>query len=170
MHCERRGLIRYGWAGFLLAAALLRPPLQAAPLPADLLSDDASAYESRGLWGRAAEAWALVLGKDRGNSEARDHYQTCLRHIHQVRRLRDSAFQDDIPTRPLAEALRFYLDVLTQVRENYAEKQRATPEVLFRQGVLEFQFALADAGFLEKHLDPHPGCTCRSSRLAWTSG
>lgn len=142
--------VRFGW--LVLFFWIVLPVSHLWGDQTDTYADEARSFEARGLWGRAAEAWSIVIVKDRNNAEAREHYQTCLRHIHQLRRLRDSAFQDDIPTRPLPEALRIYVDVLEQVRENYVDKQRATPEILFRQGIVEFQFALADPAFVEKHL------------------
>jgi carboxyl-terminal processing protease len=145
----------------LLGAAGFGSPLWAAPLlplPPDSQRQQAREFESKGQWAQAAEIWALLANRDRETVEYREGYQRCLRHVHQARRLRDRDFQDDILNRPLADALRLYVEVIEQVQANYADRRLATPARLFEEGLREFVFALQDPLFVEKylaHVDPY---------------
>ncbi len=155
MHATERRPIRWTLLTLLLLAAGLGSPLWAAPLPPvalDPLRQQAHDFESKGQWALAAEVWSLLISKDREVVEYREGYQRCLRHVHQARRLRDREFQEDILSRPFADALRIYVEVLEQVQANYAERRLATPARLFHEGLQEFGFALQDPLFIDRYL------------------
>jgi carboxyl-terminal processing protease len=110
------------------------------------------AHEANGQWASAALIYADILSADRNDADAREHYQLCLRHVHQARRLRDASLRNDLLNRGLSSALNAYEEILGQVKKTYVEEKKATPSLLFQHGLQEFRFALEDKLFVETYL------------------
>jgi carboxyl-terminal processing protease len=134
--------------------ALFAPPVPAAGLPASLLEVRLRAQECErlGQWTEACACYNELLKVDHNDPEAREHFQTCLRHANQVRRHRDPSFLKTIADRKSTEALDAYEEVLTALLDNYVERDRIRLGAVVRRGLQELRFALDDNAFLQEHL------------------
>jgi carboxyl-terminal processing protease len=145
---------------FLLLMGLLIPSAVAgAPEAAALRSglDRGIHLERLGLWQQAADVYEKLIhdGLPHVGSALRklkDHYQLCLRHIYQARRLQDHSFRREVLSKDLDLALKVYSEVLVKIRTNYIDRDKTDLSRLFRQGVEELRMALADPLFVHQHL------------------
>jgi hypothetical protein len=116
------------------------------------MREDAAAHEAKGEWAAAATIYANILAADRSDVDARDHYQLCIRHIHQARRLRDAALRDDLRSRGLQSSLDAYEEIVRVVKSIYLDEKKATPSLLFQYGLQEYRFAFEDPAFVNTYL------------------
>jgi C-terminal peptidase prc len=123
-----------------------------SPEPTERDRLEAREYERLGDWGRASEAYLRLLGEDRNQPEVRERLALCLRHIHQARRHSDPVYRSYIAALPVSHAVGLYSETLTTIHQNYVSSFHATINKLFRHGLDEFRFALADPTFLREHL------------------
>jgi carboxyl-terminal processing protease len=129
-------------------------PLHAAALPSRLqdVYEKGRQCEEKGQWADACGYYDQVLRVDRDNAEVREHLQTCLRHVHLLRRHRDESFTKTVLNRKLPEALDVYEEVLTRLQASFVERDKVQISRLFQKGLQELRFALEDETFLQEHL------------------
>ena len=141
-------------SGLTLAAPVEGAAKSPAVLPSDpdTLYSLAQAAEQKGDWDKALEYYLRTFVAGRQLPEIRDKIKDCVRHASQTRRYRDAGFQQFVLNLPPSDALNLYVEVVTKLRSNYSDRDRATPERLFELGLEEFDRALADTGFRARHL------------------
>lgn len=140
-------------ATLFLGAVVVSPVPAFEPAPPDALLRRAEELESKGQWREAGALYDSLLARERNSPEVREHYQQCLRHIHQARRLRDESFrQAVVGLRLPSQTLKVYEQVLEVLRAHYVEIPRTEPAELFRQGLLELRWALEDPAFVKEYL------------------
>jgi carboxyl-terminal processing protease len=137
----------------LLGIAFLCSPARAVDLK--LLDDiraQARQAEKDGKWSEACSCYAFLLThKSHGRPDDREHFQTCLRHLHRTRRHQDSSYREQVLGQKSGVALKVYGEVLSQLAE-YPEEGRADVTRLFHQGIQEFHLALLDENFQKLYL------------------
>jgi carboxyl-terminal processing protease len=145
------GLLAAGLAGGAARAA--EAPREAAPAR-DRLDDlrrQALACERRGDWLEACRWYDEILRKDRGQAEARDSFQRCLRRYHMTRRHRDNSYRQLVTRLTPAQALDVYEQVLATVAAAYVDRSKTHLSHLFAQGVQELRLALEETVFVQEH-------------------
>ncbi len=134
-------------------ALAVLPPVRGADAKLDLLRQQAEQSEKAGNWEQASTLYADLFARDRGQFDPlRDHYQTCLRHVYQIRRHHDAAFRQRVLNRDVAAALKAYEEILSKLRANYFEKDKVETTQLFRHGLAELDMDLEDGFFRQEFL------------------
>ncbi len=123
-----------------------------SPVAADPARQEAREYEQLGQWDKACEVYVRLLAQDRQQPDLRDRLQQCIRRAHQVRRHGDPVYRDKVLTLPVSQALGLYVEVLTKLNAQYAERDKVPIDRLYQNGLDEFRAALADPTFLREHL------------------
>jgi carboxyl-terminal processing protease len=131
------------------SASLLRAEL---PDKLEQLRLKAVDAESSARWLDACHLYDQILKADSTQSDIRERYQTCLRHVHQLRRHRDASFTKTVLRRDAGEALSIYEDLLKGVHDSYYDQDKTQYQRLYQQGLLELRFALEEEAFLQEHL------------------
>ncbi len=108
--------------------------------------------EQAGDWAKACAYYSYILTKNPTLADVKEHFQTCLRHFHRVRRHTDASYRQQVLSQEITAALRLYGEVLEQLRGEYWEEDRANLTRLFRQGVEELRLALRDEAFRRQYL------------------
>ncbi|HEX4591253.1 MAG TPA: S41 family peptidase [Gemmataceae bacterium] len=122
------------------------------------MRQEAQSYEQLGQWDKATEAYARLLAADRQQPELRAHLQLCIRRSHQVRRQHDPVYRTKVLALPVSQALDLYVEVLTKLHGQYADRDKVPIDRLYQNGLEEFRAALAQPAFLREHisgLDPN---------------
>lgn len=140
---------------------------QAAPVKPDELRKEAEAMEQKGDWEGAGKLYLRILALDR-TSDVRGKILHCLRHIQQKRRHADVQYLERIRSLPLSRALNAYLDGLGKLQATYVDRDKIGVAELYRRGLEELTFALAESTFRQEHLTFTDGEAVRSfvQRLA----
>jgi carboxyl-terminal processing protease len=150
MRRSQRRLFQVGLA--LIALAALAVEGRAATPPPESSRDEAQGFEQLGQWDNAVEAYARLLAQDRNQPEVRERLQVCVRRAHQVRRHRDPVYRSKVLTLPLSQALDLYVEVLSKLHRQYADRAKVPIDRLYQNGLEEFRAALSDPTFLREHL------------------
>jgi carboxyl-terminal processing protease len=132
-----------------------RPAKPARLTPAQLRTA-AEAAEKAGDWEAAFTAYCHLFVADRTAPDVREKLNTALRRTQQLRRHRDPQFQQYAETVTVSDALNLFAEVFTKVPVLYAERERATPQLLWENGVEELSRALANPVFRQAFLDNPP--------------
>jgi hypothetical protein len=133
-------------------------PLTAGP-PAKPSADAAqfrtaaAAAERAGDWEAAFAAYCRLYTADRQSPDVREKLNGALRRVQQVRRHHDPAFRQFTLGLAVADGLDLFRDVLLSVPPLYAERDKATPQLMWQHGVEEFDRALASPAFRQAYLD-----------------
>lgn len=113
----------------------------------------AESAEKAGDWEAAFTAYCHLFVADRTAPDIREKLNTALRRSQQFRRHRDPRFQQFAANLPSADAMKLFAEVLTKVPVVYADRERATPQILWENGVEELNRALGDPVFRAAFLD-----------------
>jgi carboxyl-terminal processing protease len=128
-------------------------PLSAAEAPRIReLRLQARVAEEQGDWERALVAYESLLRLDRNLADVKTRYQHCLRRYWQVRRHRDLGYRKEVLGLEYGQAVRLYNIVLDTLLDSSLEKKKTSPVNLFRKGLEELRWALADPAFCQQHL------------------
>src|SRR5262245_44142132 len=84
---------------------------------AKLIRTQAEQFENLRDWGAAADKYEELLRLDRGQSNARERYNYCLRRYFQVLRFRDTSYQREVLSLKYAQAIRLYELVVRSLME-----------------------------------------------------
>lgn len=135
------------------------PPPVGRPQPSSAAGQyraEAAAAEKHGDWEAAFAAYCRLYTADRQSPDVRERLNNSLRRVQQVRRHRDGAFRQFTHSLATADALNLFRDVVLTVPPLYADRDRATPQVMWEHGVEEFDRALGSPAFREAYLEPTP--------------
>jgi carboxyl-terminal processing protease len=142
----------------LLWTLTLAPVARGVDARLESLRRQAEQSEKTGQWEQASSFYADLFSKDRGLfSSLRDRYQTCLRHVNQIRRHHDVAYRQRVLSRDIAVALKAYEEILTKLQANYFEKDKVELARLFQHGLEELGLDLEDDFFCQAFLPSTPG-------------
>jgi carboxyl-terminal processing protease len=142
-----------GFGVFVLLALTVLPGVRGADAKLELLRQQAEQSEKAGKWEEAGTLYADLFARDRGQFDSlRDRYQTCLRHVYQIRRHHEEAFRKRVLNRDIASALKVYEEVLSKLQANYFEKDKIEASRLFRHGLIELGMDLEDDFFCQEYL------------------
>lgn len=141
------------WATQLCLAALLASGDARGDTAAHLRA--ARAAEAAGDWEAALTAYSHLYVADRTAPDVREKLNAALRRAQQVRRHRDPAFQQFALNTTVPDALNLFAEVVAKVRASYADRDRATPQMLWEFAVEEFERALGNPAFRSAFLGTH---------------
>ena len=133
-------------------------PLPTAPAPRLSIPDparlrrEAEAAEKAGNWEKALDLYLQLFSGGRDGSDLRERIRVCLRHVAQISRQRDPAFQHYVLSLKPAQALDLYAEVVEKLSSLYADRDRSTAGRLFAHGLVELDRALGDPAFRKSHL------------------
>jgi C-terminal peptidase prc len=145
-------LVLFVFAPLSSANDPVKPAKPARPTPAQLRAA-AEAAEKAGDWEAAFTAYCHLFVADRAAPDVREKLNTALRRTQQLRRHRDRQFVQYVETVPVNEALNLFAEVFTKVPVYYAERDRATPQLLWEHGIEELSRALGNPVFRQAFLD-----------------
>ncbi|MBA4067769.1 MAG: hypothetical protein C0501_29540 [Isosphaera sp.] len=165
------GLLLLAW---LAPPAAAQEPAAPARPTAVQLRAAAEAAEKAGDWEAAFAAYCQLYVADRGAPEVREKLHLALRRAQQLRRHRDPQFLRYAATVSPTDAEKLFAEVLTKVPVRYVDRDKATPQVLWENGVAELSRALADPAFRQAFLDAAPVDRVEGFRTAlrvsWAKG
>jgi carboxyl-terminal processing protease len=72
--------------------------------------------------------------------------------LHQVRRHSDPIYKSKLVALPVSQALDLYVEVLTKLNRQYADRVKVPIDKLYVNGLDEYRAALSDPTFLREHL------------------
>jgi C-terminal peptidase prc len=147
----------------LLALALATPHAPSAPgasnrasRPAppspEKLRAEAATAERAGEWEAAFAAYCKLYLADRTAPDVRDKLNAVLRRVQQARRHRDPPFVRFTTGLNVTDSLTLYAEVVGKVSAVAADRDRATPQQLWENGVEELDRALGLPGFRRQYL------------------
>lgn len=145
-------MVRFGFVAIVGGVLALGAPLEAAPAAGDESSKEALEFERLGQWDKACETYARLLAQDRHQPEIRDRLQQCVRRLHQSRRHRDPVYRSKILSLPVTQALDLYIEVVSKLHAQYADRDKVPIEKLYQHGLDELSAAFNDANFAREHL------------------
>ncbi len=147
---------RFGLAiAFLGAIALpssAADPRPAKPTPAQY-REIAEKAEKAGDWETAFNAYCHLFVADRNQPDLREKLNTALRYVQQLRRHRESSFQQFAGGMTLTSGLDLFAEVVQRVPGVFVERNKATPQHLWASAIEELDRALGDPAFLEAFFD-----------------
>jgi carboxyl-terminal processing protease len=146
---------RYRGLALLVLLVGIAMPGRLGAAPSPVLADlhrQAAALERQHDWLEACRVYDEILHRDRGQADARQGYQRCLRCVHMARRHRDPLYRQAIARLTAQQALDLYEQVLHTVSAVYVDRRRARVDVLFRHGVRELELALEEPYFQREYL------------------
>jgi C-terminal peptidase prc len=155
---------RRGVVGIWLSLFLVVPPVladqarlaptekKAEPTPSQLRAT-AEAAEKAGDWEAAFAAYCRLFVADRDSPDVREKLNAALRRAQQIRRHRDPQFQQYVATTTVAGSLDLFEELVTKVPVLYAERDRATPQVLWQNGIDELGRALTNPVYRQAFFD-----------------
>jgi carboxyl-terminal processing protease len=138
----------------LATTALLAADKPLSRLKGDLkaLRARAEQHERLGEWDKACDAYYLLLRANRNRPEIKERFLHCLRRYYQVYRQKDPSYRKEVLTLGYPQALKIYRYVVKRLADGALERQTASPTRLFRKGLDELLFALADPTFCHYNL------------------
>ncbi len=145
------------WFSVAVGAALavvVRASAADAPrqVEAETSRQQAREFEQSQQWDKACEIYVRLLAEDRQQPELRDRLQACVRRLHQVRRHRDPVYRNNLLTLPVSQALALYVEILTKLNNQYADRDKVPFDRLYQTGLDELRAALSDPTFLREQL------------------
>jgi len=156
-----------GAALTLVLAESFLPAVRAgavAPEPLQALRKQADQLERLSLWERACDVYEDILRLDRDQPGIRARYRFCLRRAYQVRRFQDPSYCKEVLSLKYPEALDLYSVVVRRLLSNSLDREHVSPADVFRKGLEELRFALADATFCKDFLPGVPAETIHAFR------
>jgi carboxyl-terminal processing protease len=133
------------------------------------LRRQAAELERQGQWDRACDLYDELLRLDRNQPRLRARYRHCLRRLYQVRRFQDPSYREDVLSLKYPQAVELYSLVVGSLLNNSLDRKRVGPGEVFRKGVEELRFALADPTFCQTFLADVPSETVQSFRTRLTA-
>ncbi|HEY8505831.1 MAG TPA: S41 family peptidase [Gemmataceae bacterium] len=142
------------FALLLLASPAVRAQdgLPAGEVSPERLRAQARELEEKGRWELALEAYCRLAELDRRYPDLREAIHRCLRHVLRDRRYRDPSIREKILTLSPHQALELYAEVVAKLQSHYYRAEASGPQELLRHGLEEFEAALQDPVFRERHL------------------
>jgi carboxyl-terminal processing protease len=147
--------------------ACLLPPGQAAALEPDQLTtlrNQAEQLERLAAWDRACDVYEEMLRLDRNQPGVRARYRHCLRRYYQIRRYQDQSFTREVLSLKYPQALEVYSLVMRGLLDGSLDGQRVDPGEVFRKGLEELRWALADPVFCQEYFAAMPPEVVRAFR------
>lgn len=131
-------------------------PKPAKPTPSQL-RESAEKAEKAGDWEAAFNAYCHLFVSDRATPELREKLNAALRHVQQLRRHRDPAFQQFANSMAYDGGLDLFAEVFHKIPAVYAEREKATVQHLWSFAIEELVRALGNSTFQRAFLDnPRP--------------
>lgn len=154
MRPNRNAFVGWGLPAALLFGCLLAPAARASIDPDRLkaLRGQAEIYEAQSDWERACETYEGILRLDRSLAAVRERYQHCLRRYWQAQRHSDTSYRKEVLGLDYGQTLRLYTVLVETLLENALDKKKLNPARVFRKGLEELSFALAEPAFIQHHL------------------
>jgi carboxyl-terminal processing protease len=148
-------------AGLVLLVAL--GTARTAPPPIEVRSDKAMSSldkiktaaetaERQGDWEAAFSLQCRLLLTDR-TPAAREKVSALLRKAQQARRHRDPAFQQFVDKLTVSDALNLYAEMVTKLPSLYADRDKASPRLLWEHGLEELDRALVSPTYRRVYLE-----------------
>jgi C-terminal peptidase prc len=160
------GLIRRAGTGaagplslflFFISPVRADEPATGKPKPTVAeLRASAEAAEKAGDWETAFTAYCHLYVADRSAPDVREKLNIALRRCQQLRRHRDPQFQQFAGSTSVHDALNLFEEVMTRVPVVYVERDRATPQILWENGIEELTRALGNPVFRQAFLENAP--------------
>lgn len=135
-----------------LRAADESPRAKKPPVDTEKLLADAAKAETEGKYDEALKHYLKAFTAGSTSPDVRDRIRFCFRHVSQAERLNDPTFQKFVAALPASDALTLYAEVVDKIHTKYADRTKATVELLFAAGLDELAAALNDPAFRKEHL------------------
>jgi carboxyl-terminal processing protease len=140
-------LLLLGWLAHL-------PQAQAQSGARDLkaLRSQAEQFERQADWDKACDVYDAILKIDRTLPDIKARLVHCLRRYYQQCRQRDPSYRKDVLTLGYSQTLKIYDFVVNSLLEGSLDRREVSPTRLFRKGLEELRYALADPVFCAYNL------------------
>jgi carboxyl-terminal processing protease len=137
----------------LLGVCLICP--QARALDANKLRElrqQAEAFEKQGEWERACDLYEVMLRVQRDLPGIKERYTHCVRRLWQSRRHHDLSYRKEVLSIEYGQAVHLFNVVRDLLLDQSLERKKVNLAKLFRKGLEELDYALADTYFREQHI------------------
>ena len=124
----------------------------AEPAKLKFLLEKAEQFEKSYEWDKAFAVYEEILKGRRDQPDIKDRQLVVLRRFWQELRHRDLSYRKEVLSIDYGQAMQLHGVVFDTLLDGSMQKSKLTPSAVFRRGVEELEFALADPVFLESHL------------------
>ncbi len=139
----------------VLGVALLIPPAWAIDAKQlRELRQQAELAARQGDWEKACDLYETVLRFRRDLPDVKDQYIHCVRRLWQLRRHHDLSYSKEVLSIEYGQAVHLYGVLRDLLLDQSLERKSLTPAKLFRKGLEELDYALADPFFCKQHIPP----------------
>lgn len=111
------------------------------------IHERATKAEKAGDWEAAFAAYCELPVAERSAPTIREKVNAALRRVQQIRRHRDSSYQQYVNGLPAGDAVNLFAEVTAKVPSMFAEAAKATPQHLWVNGLEELDRALSNSAF-----------------------
>ena len=132
------------------------PAFAGSPERSQSLFQRAERLERDHEWDKACDAYERILARGHAPPGTKEQYQLCLRHALLGARHRDRTFREQVLTQDTSLLLHVYGEVLTKLRANFIEENKAGFTQLYRYGLDGLDLALSDDFFCREHMPDVP--------------
>ncbi len=116
--------------------------------------DRAKELEAIGEWERARDLYQDLLSQKDPGLNIRARYHHAQRRFLQVRRHQDDSYRREVLSIDFGQAIRVYNVISDTLLNASLEKKKIDSSRLFKKGLEEFDAALANPAFVDKHIPP----------------
>lgn len=112
----------------------------------------AEQFERQAKWEEARQIYEILLSRDSAGLRIRDRYNHVMRRCWQSRRHNDPSYLKEVLSIDFGQAMRICTIINNTLLDGSVEKKKLDPTKLFNKGLQELDFALSDAGFIDRHI------------------
>jgi carboxyl-terminal processing protease len=149
---------RTNWALTLLACSVvLLSTSRLYALPEKeirVIVEEAQKFEGQGAWKEARDLYEMLLSQKDPGLRIRERYHNAQRRLLQTRRHQDESYRKEVLSIDFGQAIRVFNVISDTLLEASIEKKKIDSTKLFQKGLEEFEAALANPGFVDKHIPP----------------
>jgi len=116
------------------------------------LLKQAEAFEKQSDWEKACDIYEEVLKHQRDGGPVRERYVNAVRRLWQTRRHKDISYRKEVLSIDYGQSLWVYGKVRDLFLDQSLDRKKVDPTKLFRKGLEELDFALADASFCQQYI------------------
>src|SRR5947209_11257053 len=116
------------------------------------MHEQAAAFEKQGEWEKACDIYEAILRLQREDPSIKERYAHCVRRLWQSRRHHDDSYRKEVLSIEYGQDVHLYGVIRDLILDHSLDRKKLNAARLFRKGLEEFNYALADEYFCRQHI------------------